>query len=115
MLSGLLGILLSALFGALILHFSVKIAAGDVARDVTFGRAFYVNVVLLVLVVVLHWIPIVGGLLALIATFWVVMSAYKIGFLRSLLVWFVYWLIMLLLGFVFVVQLGLAAGLLAMF
>lgn len=109
MLSSIFGLLIGALFGALILHFSVKIAAGDTARDVTFGRAFGVNVTLLVLAFLLHFIPIVGGVLVLISTFWVVMSAYKIGFLRSLLVWIVYLFIMGGLTFLVLMPLGLLA------
>ena len=109
MFSSLLAMLISALFGALILHFSVKIAAGDTARDVTFEHAFWVSIGLWILAGLLSMVPIVGGVLALISTFWLVMSAYKIGFLRSLLVWIVYTLIMGGLTFLMLVPAGLMA------
>lgn len=112
MISSLIGILIGALFGAVILYFSVKIAAGDQARDATFWRAFGVNIALLVSGIVLNHIPIIGALLALIATFWIVMYAYKIGFLRSLLVWIVYLFIMGGLTFLVLAPLGLMAAIL---
>ena len=112
MLTSFFGILLGALFGALVLHFSVKIAAGDQARDATYSRAFWVSLGLWALATVLHWIPIIGGLLALISTFWLVMSAYKIGFFRSLLVWIVYLFIMGGLTFLVLMPLGLMAAIL---
>lgn len=111
MLSTLFAMILMLLFGALILHIAVKIAAADQVKDAGFGRAVITNLTLLVVGYLLNLIPFLGVLLGLMASFVVVMRAYQIGFLRTLLVWIVYMFIMGGLAFLVLAPLGMFAAL----
>ena len=88
--AGILGLLFGVLISSVVLYFSVKIVAGDLAPDADFGKAVWVNILLTVIAVVAHMIPVVGVVINIVASFVVIMMVYEIGFFRTLLVWVVY-------------------------
>lgn len=118
-MGALISFVVSFVIGTAILHLAVKIAAGDRAKQATFGKTAGVNVAIMVLCGLLSLVPLIGWLAAVVAGFVIVMQAYGIGVFRALLVWIAYIFIVGGLTFVTAALFGLAtfsvAGLAALF
>jgi hypothetical protein len=109
-----IGIIVSLLIGALVVHFAAKLSG---VKDATFGKALTIClasiVVEILIALVFSVLPVLGTiagfLVGLFLTLLIIKSVYNTGWGRALVVWIMQWVVLVIAGLVMAVVAGILA------
>lgn len=110
-----IGIIISLLIGALVVHFAAKLSG---VKNTTFGKAITICIAAIVLEVLIGFVcsvvpglgAIAGFLLGLLLTLLIIKTVYNTGWGRAFVVWIMQWVVLIIAG----LAMAMVAGILAL-